>query len=119
MWTLNAIRIFTQESKEDGSQIIPRLQPLNGGTILQFFGYEDQVRNLSALVVGDIDRDALMALYKTGVSYELIGPEGSDGNYFVKKIGFSRIPNICQTLRTDLAEDSPMYNFSIELYPDL
>jgi hypothetical protein len=116
MWQLNGIRIFTQESKSDSSQIIPRLQPLNGGTILQFFGYESQVRSLSAIVVGDTDRDSLLALATTGTSYNLTGPEGSDGSFYVKKVSYSRIPNICQTLRIDLAEDSPMYNFDIELY---
>lgn len=118
MWKLNNIRIFVQESKQDSNQIIPRLQPLNGGTILQFFGYEDPVRNLTAIVVGDTDRDGLVTLTTTGNSYALVGPEGSDGNFFVKKASYTRIPNICQTLRTDLAEDSPMYTFDFELYPD-
>jgi hypothetical protein len=118
-WTLNSIRIFVQESKSDGSQIIPRLQPLNGGTILQFFGYEDQVRLLSALVVGDTDRDSLLGLYSTGNSYTLVTPEGTEGDFFVKKVSYVRIPNSCQTVRTDLASDSPMYNFNIELYPDI
>ena len=121
MWTMNGIRIFVQESKAETSQIIPRLQPLNGGTVLQFFGYEDQVRSLDAIVVGDTDRDGLLDLVASGAgtSFTLVGPEGSDGNFFVKKIGYSRIPNICQTLRTDLAEDAPMYNFNLQLYPDI
>jgi hypothetical protein len=119
MWTLNSIRIFVQENTSDASQIIPRLQPLNGGTILQFFGYEEQVRGINAIVVGNTDRAALMALYKTGNSYALVTPEGSGGSHFVHKISWKRIPNVCQTLRTDLPEDSPMYDFSIELYPDV
>jgi hypothetical protein len=119
MWTLNGIRIFTQESKSDAAQIIPRLQPLNGGTILQFFGYDDPVRTLSAIVVGDTDRDALLALAASSSSYELVGPEGSDGDFFVKKVSYSRTPNICQTMRGDLADDAPVYNFDFELYPDI
>lgn len=119
MWTLNSIRIFVQESKTDGAQIIPRLQPLNGGTILQFFGYEDEIRVLNAIIVGDTDRDALKALYKTGTSYSLVTPEGTEGDFFVKKFSYNRIPNICQTLRGDLASDSPMYTVSLELYPDI
>ena len=117
-WTINGTRIFVQESTTEGGQIIPRLQPLNGGTILQFFGYEDQVRSLNAYVVGDVDRDALLGLYSTGTSYSLVTPEGTEGNFFVKKVQYKRIPNICQTLRTDLAEDAPMYIFDFELYPD-
>jgi len=118
-WTLNGTRIYVQESKSEGAQIIPRLQPLNGGTILQFFGYEDQVRMLSAIIVGDTDRNALLGLYSTGLSYSLVTPEGTEGDFFVKKVTYTRIPNSCQTLRNDLASDSPMYNVSVELYPDI
>lgn len=121
MWTLNGTRIFVQESKTEASQIIPRLQPLNGGTVLQFFGYEDQVRSLSAIIVGDTDRDALLGLVSSGAgsSYSLVTPEGTEGNFYVRKIGYARIPNICQTLRTDLAEDAPMYNIDMQLFPDI
>ncbi len=116
-WTLNSIRIFVQESNADVSQILPRLQPLSGGTIIQIFGYDSRVQTLSAIVVGDTDRDALMALPTTGSTYTLVSPEGSMGTYLVKKVGYKRVPNVCQTMRPDLAEDSPVYNFNFELYP--
>lgn len=119
MWTLNGIRIFVQESNREGSQIIPRLQPLSGGTIIQIFGYETAIHNISAIVVGDADRDALMLLRTTATDYELVSPEGSMGDYYVAKVGYARRPNICQTLRPDLAEDAPMYDFNIELYPNV
>lgn len=117
MWTFNSIRIFVQEHTGDGSQIIPRLQPLSGGTVLQFFGYEDRVHSINAYVVGDTDKDALLALRKTATAYELMSPEGDLGDFYVKKVSFKRIPNICQTLRTDLAEDAPLYIMDLELYP--
>jgi hypothetical protein len=118
MWTLNSIRIFVQEHTTDGSQIIPRLQPVNGGTVLQFFGYESEVKSINAYVVGDTDKAALIALYKTSTSYTLVSPMGTLGAFFVKKVAFKQIPNVCQTLRPDLAEDAPMYIFDFELYPD-
>ncbi len=117
-WTLNGTRIFVQDNVVEGSQIIPRLQPISGTTILQFFGWEGPVRNVSGLIVGDTDKDALMALYKTGNSYELMSPMGDLGDYFVKKVSPKQIPNVCQTLRPDLPEDSPMYNVDLELYLD-
>lgn len=117
MWTLNSIRIFVQESTAEGSQIIPRLQPLSGGTVLQIFGYEDRIHGINAIVVGDTDRDALLALRKTGNTYTLVSPEGSMGSYYVKKVAYKRIPNLCQTMRPDLAEDAPVYIFDLELYP--
>jgi len=116
-WTLNSVRIFVQESGEETSQIIARLQPLSGGTVKQIFGYESPVHTISAIVVGDTDRNALMTLPTTGNNYTLVSPEGSMGTFLVKKATYKRIPNICQTLRPDLASDAPMYNFDFELYP--
>lgn len=115
-WTLNGIRIFVGESKEDAGQIVPRLQPLSGGTVLQVFGYESDVRTLAAIVVGDTDKDALKALRTTGSAYALVSPEGSLGSFTVKNISINRVPSICQTLRTDLADDSPVYQAEIQLY---
>ncbi len=117
-WTLNSVRIFVQESTAEAGQIIPRLQPVSGGTILQIFGYDTRINNINAIVVGDTDRDALMSLTTTGVSYTLVSPEGSMGDYFVRKAAYKRIPNICQTMRPDLATDSPVYIFDFELYLD-
>jgi len=117
MWTLNSIRIFVQENTGDGSAIIPRLQPLDDETVLQFFGYESEVKSINAYVVGDTDKAALMALRKTATAYTLVSPMGTLGNYYVKKAVFKQIPNTCQTLRPDLAEDAPMYIFDFELYP--
>jgi hypothetical protein len=116
-WTINSIRIFVQESNAEASQILPRLQPISGGTVIQIFGYDSRVNTINAIVVGDTDRDALLALPTTGLSYALVSPEGSMGSYLVKKIAYKRIPNICQTMRPDLATDSPVYIFDVELYP--
>lgn len=116
-WTLNSIRIFVQENTGEGGQIIPRLQPLDGQTVLQIFGYESEVKTVNAYVVGDTDKNALVALRKTGSAYELMSPMGDLGDYYIRKANYKQIPNICQTLRPDLAEDAPMYLFDFELYP--
>jgi hypothetical protein len=117
-WTLNGTRFYVQELNGDSSQIMPRLQPLSGGTIIQIFGYESEVNNINAIVVGVADKDALMALRKTGIAYELVSPEGSFGDYYVKKAAFRRIPNVCQTMRPDLAEDCEVYIMDFELFPE-
>ncbi len=116
-WTINSIRIFVQESAAEAGQIIPRLQPISGGTVLQIFGYDSRINNINAIVVGDTDRDALLALTTTGSAYVLMSPEGSMGSYYIRKAAYKRIPNICQTMRPDLAEDAPVYIFDFELYP--
>jgi hypothetical protein len=115
MWTLGGIRVFAQDLKEDVSQIIPRLQPLSGGTVLQNFGHEDDIRTLLGIVVGQSDKDALKGM-TTGGSVELVSPEGSEGDFEVKSVKVNRLMVICQTLRPDLPENSPVYNVEIELY---
>jgi hypothetical protein len=115
-WTLAGTRIFVQEDNLDGGQIIPRLQPIAGGTVLQIFGYESPTRNLSALVVGTADRDTLMALTQDGNVHALISPEGVTYNCYVQKFSSKRLMSICQTLRSDLASDSPVYSVTALLY---
>lgn len=115
-WTINSIRIFVGESKEEAGQIIPRLQPLNGGTVLQVFGYESDIRTIGCIVVGDTDKDAIKALRTTGDAYELVSPEGSLGSFLVKNVGVTRIHCICQTIRLDLDSDAPVYQVEIQLY---
>lgn len=116
-WTLNGVRIFVQENTDEGGAIIPRLQPLSGETVLQFFGYESNIKNINAHVIGDTDKNALLALRKTGSAYALVSPMGSLGNYYVRKATSKQIHNICQTLRNDLPEDAPYYIMDFELYP--
>ncbi len=115
-WTISGTRIFVEESKEEGGQIIPRLQPLGGATILQIFGYESIIRNISGVIVGDTDKNSLLSLRTDGVTHTLVGPEGTVGSFLVKNVSVNRVRSICQTLRTDLDADAPVYNFEIQFY---
>ena len=114
-WNLSGTRIFVQEHEETDGQIIPRIQPLSGGTTLQLFGYEFKIVKLSALIVGDTDRNALRAMAKSGSTHTLTFPDASTSDFYVKSASFKQLYNICQTLRTDLAEDANVYNVGIEL----
>lgn len=116
MWSLDGIRVFTQDLKEDVAQIIPRLQPLSGGTVLQIFGYESDIYSLSGIVVGKTDKNALKNLTQGGGTVNLIGPEGSEGNFEVKSVSAHRVRSVCQTLRPDLPDDSPVFEVDIQLY---
>jgi hypothetical protein len=115
-WYMDSVRIFVDESKEDAGQIVPRLQPLAGATVLQVFGYESDVRTIHAIVVGDTDKDALKELRKGGGSYTLMSPEGSLGDFVVKNVSITRVKCICQSVRPDLAATSPVYEVEIQLY---
>lgn len=115
-WTLGGVRIFAQDLKEEVGQIIPRLQPLSGGTVLQIFGYESDVRVINGYVVGATDKDTLKGFTENAGVRELVSPEGSEGSYQVKNVSVNRVHCICQTLRTDLPENSPVYSVDIQLY---
>ena len=122
MWQYNGIRIFPQTMKDTQGQIIPRLSPLSGGTVLQVFGYDSPIVTLSAIVVGDADKASLKVLTTTGLSYDLQYRDGSVGSYttvgtyYVKTLTFQRTMATCQTIRPDLPTDSPVYNVDFELY---
>lgn len=122
MWIFNSIRIFPQTLKDASGQIIPRLNPLSGGTVLQVFGYDTSIVTISAIIVGDTDRAALKALGRTGLSYNLqyrdggVGSYTTVGTYFVKSFTSQRTMATCQTIRADLATNSPVYNIDLELY---
>ena len=116
MWTLNGTRVFVQEHKKIGTQIIPRLQPLNGGTVHQFFGYEDPVVKIAALVVGNVDKNALENMYKSTSAVTLSGPYDIYKSYYVHSIETNIEPATCQSLRVDLDSDAPVYTVLMELY---
>lgn len=118
-WKINEIRVFTQEFGGDDDQIIARLNPLGGGTILHKFGYDEEISKLKGIVVGDTDMDAIKVLRTTGNSYELKSIYGVQGDYFVKHVSWKMLNSICQTLRPDLDEDAPVYSVELELYEDV
>lgn len=116
MWTLGGVRIYAQTSSGNVGQIVARLQPVSGGTTLQFFGYESLIRNISAIVVGDTNLASLVTMAQnSGVAYALVSPEGSLGSFYVRSLSHSRTRSVCQTIDTTLAEDSPVYEVEIEL----
>jgi hypothetical protein len=117
MWTYNSNRLYVQKITKQASQIIPRLQPLSGGSVLQSFGYDSTIRNVEALVVGDTVNDALEALAKDGATaHALVSPEGSLGSWILKDYNSDRIPNVCQTIDPLQAEDVALYTVSMTLW---
>lgn len=119
MWQLGGYRIYTQKSSENTSQILPRLQPLSGGTVVQAFGFDSNVRSINVIVVGDTIKDALMAFAQDGgASHALVSPEGSLGNWIVKSCVPTRTDSTCQTIDILQPTDAPVYEIDMELYED-
>lgn len=116
-WTLNSNRIYVQKISGGVKQIIAKLQPLEGGTVYQYFGYETNTIKLTAKVVGATVLAALKALTTTGSSYDLTSPEGSLGNFFVSSVSEDRDKEVWQSidLTGGLTCLSPVYTVDIEL----
>ena len=119
MWQLNGNRIYVQKSSENTSQILPRLQPLSGGTVIQSFGYDSTVRSVAAIVVGDTIKNALMALAQDGgLAHTFVSPEGSLGDWIVKSCVPNRTDSTCQSIDMTQAEDAPVYEVELELWQE-
>lgn len=116
MWTLDSTRIFVSDWKESENQIIPRLQPLDGGTTLQIFGYENPITHITGLVVGLTDKNTLKGFTTDGVEHTLLGPYSISGSFLVKSVSATMIQSVCQTIRPDLDQDSPVYTVEIDFF---
>jgi len=117
-WTYGGTRIFVTESAEDSEQIIARLQPLAGDTVLQVFGYTTPISKLGCYIVGDTDKNHIESLVASGVSFELVNYDGVVGDFYLKNVSIKQIYSICQSLRTDLPETANVYIADLELYKD-
>lgn len=118
-WTLGGHRIYAQKSDENTSQILPRLQPLSGGSVIQSFGFDSIVRNLSVIVVGDTIKNALRAFAQdAGTVHALVSPEGSLGNWIVKSCVPNRTTSTCQSIDQTQPDTAPVYEIEIELWKE-
>ena len=118
-WTYGNVRLYVQEMKTEDEQLIARLNPLGGGTVTQVFGYDELIVNIDAYIVGLVDEALLRSYVTSGVSFDLFTPYGINGYpYLLKNINTTLTKSICQTLRPDLDEDSPVYVVNMELWRD-
>lgn len=128
MWTVDyTTRIFVQELGSNKGQILPRLQPLDGGTIIQVFGYESDIYKLAAKVVGYADLNALKALVEDGAEHiisEVASGVSTSGymyfrdSFYIKNISDKRLSTMKQTIRQDLDCYAPVFDVEMELYKD-
>ena len=116
-WTLNSIRIYAQEFDEINKNIIARLQPLSGGTVLHRFGYESTVYTLNGVIVGTVDKDALLSLAKSSSTYTLVTPYATIATVSINTAKVNqRLSVISQSMRGDLDCNAPVYDIALELY---
>ena len=114
-WYIDTTRIFVQGNDEDTGQVIARLQPVASGTVLQVFGHENPIVKLKGVIVGSGDKGALKGYGQDGSTHTISGPYGMRTLY-VSSVKISQMMAISQTVRTDLDETAPIFNFELELY---
>lgn len=125
MWTLGEIRIYVQEFSDELGQIIPRIQPLDGPTVLQLFGDETSIYKIQGKVVGYDHIDVLKSYAHDGSEHNLVeSPSGVpvsgyfNQNLYLKKMNYSRDKSLMQTIRQDVSCYAPVFTVDIELYKD-
>lgn len=125
MWHIDTTRIFVQELVDDSNQIIPRLQPLDGDTILQLFGTETSIFKLKGKVVGYTDLNTLKGYSRDATTHVVLEsisgvaePDMFNMTLYLKKVTASRDKTLMQTIREDLDCYAPVFDVDIELYTD-
>jgi hypothetical protein len=127
-WYIDNVRIFVTDISEGNKSSVAILNPLGGGSIHQFWGWEEETFGLKALVVGSGDKSSLTSLSRDGDAHTLTGVNFFVDDYnfskvvYIKEIKWEFMRSICQTLRSDLPENSAVYLANIDLsteeYPD-
>jgi hypothetical protein len=119
MWQLGGHRIYVQKFSKSTSSILPRLQPLSGGTVIQSFGYDSTTLSITAIVVGDTINNILLGYAQDGgVLHALVSPEGGLGSWMVKSCSPNRTNSTCQSIDISQPETAPVYEVELELWKE-
>lgn len=117
MWYIDDIRIYTQKYDGVDNQIVARLQPLNNLTVHHIFGKESEIITIDALVVGNTDLNALKSKVRDGNVHSITGNYNIFYNdIIIHSLKYSLLKIICQNIRPDLPENTPVYTVTMELY---
>jgi hypothetical protein len=118
MWLLNTTRLYVQQLGNSEGEIIPRLQPLNNRTQLQFFGRESPVIKVEAKVVGTTNLESIRTLKRNQTVCTLSGYDFYYGTVYVRGFEYQIDPATLQTIDTTQDCETPVYTLTLELYQD-
>ena len=123
-WYIDTTRIFLTNSNEDDKSSVARLNPLGGGTIHHYWGWEEPIYKLKFYVVGNTDKNAISDMRKDGVVHTITGSGNavSDWNWsmdgWVHSISWDVSESNYQTLRPELDCSTPVYVADMEFYKE-
>ena len=117
-WFFDSTKIFPQTYNIDKKQIIARLNPLGGGTVLHFFGYENETIKMTVMLAGETNLGVLLAAAEDGAGHYIIesGTGVSITSVYVNNITANRLPVIYQTFDPSEDCDAVVYSVDMELY---
>jgi hypothetical protein len=116
-WTWHGVRIYTIDENDVNKPIVAKLQPLQGGTVIQTYGYENEVIKISCYVVGASNLATLKsdADVQPLVAQALVSDLGTVGNYYLTTLSSKRSHAIRQNLDTSQSNTAPVYQVDLEL----
>jgi 3-deoxy-D-arabino-heptulosonate 7-phosphate (DAHP) synthase class II len=114
-WTLGSIPIIVVDQADETKQIIARLQPLNGATIKQVFGYETTIFKIRGYVVGTSDLNTLKGYAQSSTTRTLSEGATNWGSFVVASVSSARISTISQTIMPTYDCLSPVFTVDVEL----
>lgn len=113
-WTFGSVRIYVSDLGGADKQTIARLQPVSGGTVHQVFGYENEIKKVKGLVIGETDLSTLKGYGQDGTTHNLTGYGTDYGNFYLSTLNWTRLNVIYQTVTDDC--DAPVFSVDLELY---
>lgn len=115
-WYLDTTRIYVISLEQTIKQIIPRLQPLANGTVIQIFGYDEIIYQVTCKVVGDTNLASVQGMAATGLSYSFTGNDSFSATVVVSSVNAKRDEYAYQTIDTAQDCTTPVYTLTMELY---
>lgn len=113
MWYLDSTRIYVREMGGEDQNVWASLTPFSGGSIRQYFGYEDETLKIVGLVAGWDNLTALKAMAKDSSMHTLSGYGRLYGDYDVSKVVWKAIQTVSHTLTENCYD--PLYEVEVEL----
>lgn len=123
-WYIDSNRIYVQEFQRQDKQIIARLQPIDYPTVMQYFGDESPVYQVTAKIAGDSKMTAIAALAKDGTVCALQTPIIEVANPvsyltisgYISSLSMNMEYSMAQTFDPSADCDANVYAINFEFY---
>ena len=121
-WYLDNTKIIVTSESEDDKGTVARLNPLSGGTIHHYWGWEESIIKIQAYVVGVADRDAIRGMLRDGNRHYFVGSGFANADFnwtysgWIASATWKLTLNRFQTIRPDLDCSAPVFDMDIEFY---